>query len=173
MLHDWLGYVTAPTMARFNLTPGTSIVASAPPDARNAKAELVTPRGRTVSLVATDADVAPLYRYTQTWLPGTYRVRFTNGGNPVGEVPFHVARDARESDVRTLVEEDKTKLTAAGLQFGGVAASEKVEAAKDSAPRQEPFWGLLLTALVLLLAGELLLSGGLARQRHGVAVSAN
>ena len=28
MVHDWLGYVTAPTMARFNLTPGTSIVAS-------------------------------------------------------------------------------------------------------------------------------------------------
>jgi hypothetical protein len=172
MVHDWLAYVTAPTMARFNLTPGGSIVASPPADAREAAAELVTPRGRVISLVAADADFAPVYRYTQTWLPGTYHVRFTSGGNPVGEVPFQVPRDARESDVRTLAESDKNKLLAAGLQFGG-AASESVAATKVTAPRREPFWGLLLTALVLLLAGELLLSGGLARQRHGLAVSAH
>ena len=27
MVHDWLGYVTAPTSARYNLNPGTSIIA--------------------------------------------------------------------------------------------------------------------------------------------------
>jgi hypothetical protein len=131
----------------------------------------VTPRGRTVSLLATEAD-APLYRFSQTWLPGTYRVRFMRGGKPVGETPFHVARDARESDVRTLAEADKSKLLAAGLLFGEVTA-DTAATHTETAPRREPFWGLLLSALVLLLAGELLLAGGLARQRHGLVVSAH
>lgn len=173
MVHDWLGYVTAPTMARFNLTPGTSIVASAPADARDAEAELVTPRGRSVSLMAPDADVAPVYRYTQTWLPGTYRVRFTSGNKPAGETPFHVARDSKESDIKSLAEQDKKTLAATGLSFGDVVSETTASTAKETAPRREPFWGLLLAALVLLLAGELLLSGGLARQRHGLAVSAH
>ena len=33
MIHDWLGYITAPTSARYNLNPGTSIIATAPKDA--------------------------------------------------------------------------------------------------------------------------------------------
>ena len=64
------------------------------------------------------------------------------------------------------------KLQAAGLTFGGPATKE-VATANKAVPRREPFWGMLLAALVALLAGELLLSGGLARQRHGLAVTAH
>jgi hypothetical protein len=169
MVHDWLAYVTAPTMARYNLAPGGPIVAGPPADARDATAELTTPRGKSIELVATDADVAPVYRYTQTGLPGTYRVRFSQGGDPVGEVTFQVSRDARESNLSPLTDDDRGKLLAAGVQFG--VATAATASATDSAPRREPFWGLLLAALVVLLACELLMSSVLARQRGGFAVS--
>ena len=45
MVHDWLAYVTAPTMARYNLSPGSPISATAPKDAPGTSAALVTPRG--------------------------------------------------------------------------------------------------------------------------------
>jgi hypothetical protein len=170
MIHDWLAYVTAPMMARHNLTPGSPIVASGPKDAAGASASLITPRGRAISLVATDADTSPVYRYAQTHLPGMYRVRFTSGRNPVREVPFHVAHIASESNLQPFSDTDRDKLLIpAGVQFAGAEVS--APAAREAAPRREPFWGYLLAALIALLAGELLMSTWLARQRGGMAVS--
>ena len=170
MIQDWLDYVTAPTIARFNLTPGAPIVVSGTAGAHDA-VELVTPRGTSISLVAPDADVAPVYRYSQTWLPGTYRVRFKKGERAERDVPFQVARDESETDLRALSDPERAKLSAAGVGFGTAPAI--VSNKEQAAPRREPFWGVLLAALVALLAGELLLSSGLARQRHGLAVSAH
>jgi hypothetical protein len=170
MVHDWLAYVTAPTMARYNLMPGSPIIASAPKDAAGAPATLVTPRGRTIPLVATDADSSSVYRYLQTNLPGTYRVRFKSSAGAAGEVPFHVAHIASESNLEPLSEKDRDKLLIpAGVQFAG--ADVPVATTRDAAPRREPFWGYLLAALVALLAVELLMSTWLARQRGGMAVS--
>jgi hypothetical protein len=170
MVHDWLAYVTAPTMARYNLSPGSPIIAMAPKDAAGATAALVTPRGREIPLVSLDGDGSAVFRYTQTQLPGEYRVRFTNGGAPAGDMPFHVTYDASESTIEPLAEADRDKLLAqAGVQFAG-ANAPKI-ATRDSAPRREPFWGILLAALVALLVSELLLSTWLARQRSGLTVS--
>jgi hypothetical protein len=169
MVHDWLAYVTAPTMARYNLSPGTPIVAAS--QQGSTSATLVTPRGREIALAATDADVSPVYRFTQTRLPGTYRVRFSSSGTAASETPFHVAHDARESNLEPLNVADRDALLVpAGLQFAGVEAESAVETA-NAAPRREPFWSFLLAALVALLAGELLMSNWLARQRSGMAVS--
>jgi hypothetical protein len=169
MVHDWLAYVTAPTMARHNLSPGTPIVAASQQGSTSAM--LVTPRGREIALAATDADVSPVYRFTQTRLPGTYRVRFSSSGTAASETPFHVAHDARESNLEPLNVADRDALLVpAGLQFAGVEAESAVETA-NAAPRREPFWSFLLAALVALLAGELLMSNWLARQRSGMAVS--
>jgi hypothetical protein len=169
MIHDWLSYVTAPTMARYNLAPGAPIIASAPQNTAGG-ASLITPRGRSISLVATDADSSPVFRYTQTHLPGTYRVRFANGGAATSEVPFHVAHIASESNLEPLSETDRDKLLIpAGVQFAGTEVP--AAATREAAPRREPFWGYLLAALVALLAGELLMSTWLARQRGGLVVS--
>ncbi|HEY3394971.1 MAG TPA: hypothetical protein VGK58_19860, partial [Lacipirellulaceae bacterium] len=132
----------------------------------------VTPRGREIGLVAMEGDGSTVFRYTQTQLPGDYRVRFTNSGAPAGDVPFHVAYDASEStiDILTDVARDNL-LVPAGVQFAG--ANARAVATRDSAPRSEPFWGVLLAALVALLVGELLMSTWLARQRSGMAVSTN
>ncbi|HEX2474339.1 MAG TPA: hypothetical protein VHK01_06330, partial [Lacipirellulaceae bacterium] len=135
-----------------------------------ASATLVTPRGREIPLASLDADGSSVFRYTQTQLPGEYRVRFTKGGVPAGDVPFHVAFDASESTIEPLAEADRDKLlTQAGVQFAGANAPSV--ATRESAPRREPFWGILLAALVALLVGELLMSTWLARQRSGMAVS--
>jgi hypothetical protein len=170
MIHDWLGYVTAPTSARYNLNPGSSIIASAPKDSPNGAAEVVTPRGLRIPLAMTNADANSVFRYMQTQLPGMYRVRFTSDGGPAGDVPFHVARDATESDLRVLGAAERDSLLGpAGVQFSGAAAATPEE--NETAPRREPLWGMLLTALVALLASELLIANRLARQRAGFAVS--
>jgi hypothetical protein len=175
MIHDWLGYVTAPTMSRYNIAPGAPIIASAPKGAVGASATLITPRGREISIPALDGDESPVFRYTQTQLPGDYRMRFTAGGAPAGgapagDVPFHVAYEASESTIEPLTAADRDKLLAqAGVQFAG--AKTAAVQTRDSAPRREPFWGILLAALVALLVSELMLSTWLARQRSGLTVS--
>jgi Aerotolerance regulator N-terminal/CARDB/von Willebrand factor type A domain len=170
MVQDWLDFLTAPTTARYNLAPGAPLVASPPADAPSAKAELVTPGGRAVLLDVGDAEFAPVVRYSQTVLPGTYRVRFTRGGELVSETPFHVERDANESNLRALNVGQRDNLVAwSGLHFGTTAAAAPSVA--ESVPRREPVWGALLAALVALLAAELFVSNWLARQRHGFAIS--
>src|SRR4029079_3538068 len=169
-IHDWLGYVTAPTSARYNLNPGTSIIASAPKDATKASAEVLTPRGKRIPLTVTSGDSNSIFRYMQTQLPGMYRVRFTNDGAAAGDVPFHVAQDSAESNLKMLgTAERDGLLEPAGVHFSGAVA--KMSQANEKTPRREPLWGLLLAALVALLAGELLMASRLARQRAGFAVS--
>jgi hypothetical protein len=170
MIHDWLGYVTAPTSARYNLNPGTPLIASAPKDAPNSTAEVVTPRGRRIQLNITNADANSVFRYVQTQLPGMYRVRFSSDGGPTGDVPFHVAQDATESDLKVLSKAERDNLLEpAGVHFTG--AEPVLPKGNENAPRREPLWGLLLSALVVLLGCELLMANRLSRQRTGFSVS--
>jgi hypothetical protein len=170
MIHDWLGYVTAPTSARYNLNPGTSIIASAPKDAPKSTAEVVTPRGRRIPLTVTSGDTNSVFRYMQTQLPGMYRVRFANDGAAAGDIPFHVVQDASESNLKMLAAAERNNLLEpAGVHFSGAAA--KLPEGNEKAARRDPLWGMLLAALVALLAGELLMASRLARQRAGFVVS--
>lgn len=170
MVHDWLDYVTAPTSARYNLSPGAPIVATAPAGRSGVTAQLVTPRERVIPLAASNASEPPVFRSSQTQLPGAYRVRFASSGKPAGEAPFQVAREAAESDLRVLTDSERAQLTAtAGVRFGKAEPLET--AAPESAPQLEPVWGWLLAALVALLAVELLVANLLARRRFGVEVT--
>jgi hypothetical protein len=170
MIHDWLGYVTAPTAARYNLNPGTSIIASAPKDFANATAEVVTPRGRKIPLTVNSADANSVFRYMQTQLPGMYRVRFTSDGAAASDVPFYVAQDSTESNLQVLAAVDRQNLLEpAGLVFSGATAN--LPKADTKAARTEPLWGTLLAAFVTLIVSELLLASRLSRQRAGFAVS--
>lgn len=169
-VHDWLDYLTAPSTARYNLAPGSAIVVTLPPEAALAKATLETPSGAVVPLFVQELEGAAVARYAQTQLPGLYRATFTSGGKPVATVPFYVSRDSHELQLEPLSSVERTELaSAAQLHFDGAEPADAPLA--ESAPRQEPVWGLLLGMLVALLGGELLLSHWLARQRSGVAVS--
>lgn len=171
MVHDWLAYVTAPTTSRYNLEPGATIVATPPSEVSTAAAEMVTPRGRTIPLTAADAEFAPTFRYSQTALPGTYRVRFKRGDETVAEVPYQVAREAQESELTMLPPDERERLAKA---FGvGFEESPVVAASIVAAPtRREPVWSALLAALVALLVAELFVANLLARQRTGFEVHA-
>jgi hypothetical protein len=171
MVQDWLGYVTAPTTARYNVAPGSSIVATPPEDSPDASAQLITPRGRQIPLVPSEAEVGTVYRYSQTAVPGAYRVKFASDGRPAGEVPFYVAQEAREFNLAPLAPADRDGLLAStGIHFDEQQAGSALNAA-EMAPRREPVWGALLVSLVALLAGELLLATRLAKLRHGFAVT--
>jgi len=151
------------------VNPGATIIATAPKDAQNATAEVITPRGKPIALAATSADSSSVFRFAQTQLPGMYRVHFTSG-SPAADVPFHVSQDANESDLRALAAADRDGiLVPAGIAFSDVK-TELPKATVDK-PRREPIWGLLLAALVALLGSELLLANRLSRQRSGFAVS--
>jgi hypothetical protein len=81
-----------------------------------------------------------------------------------------VSQDPTESNLQTLAAADRSNLLEpAGVQFSGEVA--KLPRGDETAPRREPLWGLLLAALVALLASELLLASRLARQRAGFTVS--
>lgn len=170
MVHDWLNHISAPTVGRYNLARGAAIVAAAPKASTGVKAALISPRGRKIPLSAAGDDAAPVFRYVQTRMPGMYRVKFDDDSQPLGDLAFHVARDASESDLRPLGDEDRMALLEPiGVAPPGGEPAESVRVA--SVPRRQPFWSVLLASLLALLVIELLMSNWLARRRSGLAVS--
>ena len=139
MIHDWLAYVTAPTMARYNLTPGTSIVAAAPQDAAGATSAAADHAARTRNFARRRP--TPTSRRCIATRKRGCRARTACGSQAAaagcGEVPFHVARDASESDLRPLSEADRDKLLVpAGVQFGGCGSCRSRRSHRDgAAPR--------------------------------------
>ncbi len=172
MIHDWLDYLTAPAMARYNLEPGNPIVAQVPANVEAASVRLLTPAGKEVPLSTAASDDSGVLRYSQTQLPGLYRLNFEAGGKKAS-LPFYIARDAKESEWTPLEAERQSELfQLAGLQFeGGPQLAPSTVAAAETSPRSKPIWGALLLALLALLVGEQFLSHWLARQRSGVAVT--
>ncbi len=171
MVQDWLNYLTAPTTARYNLAPGSAIVATPPDGAAVASADLTTSTGKTFTLAAADSAAGRVFRYSQTAVPGPYIVRLKASGAGTRNVPFYVSRNANESNLAPLDEPSRRMLLAlAGVQFAGRQGA-RIDSTKATAPRQEPMWGGLLVSLIALLAGELLLATRLARHRQGLAVN--
>ncbi len=162
MIRDWLAYITAPTSSRFNLSPGAPIVAAA----SGKPAILVTPRRGELSLSAAGTGSSALLRYSRTTLPGIYRLKMTNNDGSMDELPFRVARNADESQLTPLADAELAQLTDAGITFlGADAATFQTTAALPA--HREPLWGVLLAALVTLLAAELLVASRISRQRSG------
>ena len=173
LVHDWLDYLTAPAMARYNLRPGNPITAFLSADADPDSIDVTLPSGKSASASVTESQDSLAVRYSQSQLPGLYHLSFEEGGASK-RVPYYVYRETEESKFEPLTEDDRTRLTAlAGLVFDGSTPTETAEAATNAEPlpRAEPVWGVLLAALLALLVGEQLFSNWVARQRSGVAIS--
>ncbi len=171
MVHDWLDYLTAGSTARYNLSSGQTIVASSPAEAEFLTPELVTPDGNEHPLVVDETnDGTTRLRFSQTHQPGMYRVVFKSRDETVASLPFYVSRDTSESLWQVLSDEDREKLFAALELDASADRSADTSQIQTIAP-EEPIWGSLLLVLIAFLAGELLLSNWLGRQRSGVAVS--
>jgi len=160
MVHDWLGYLTEPSATRHNLLPGEPVTIQMA-RTEETHATLKTPAGEDVPVAGEPVTDGVLFRTSRTALPGDYLLEVGLAGS---NVPFHVARDDGESDLTRLTVSDRAFLQdTAGLRSGRV--SNQISGANISAP----LWPGLLMLLIGLLAGELVLSGVIARKRFGSA----
>jgi hypothetical protein len=169
LVHDWLDYLTAPSRSRYNIQPGTPIVARSRAGSESISAKVLTPEGVRRNMSRWRDDDENLHRFTQTALPGLYRVEFSD--DPPAALPrlFHVSRDLEESNLTPLTSASRDEIASlAGLQVGNnVKASASVSSIK---PHREPLWWILLGLLAALIVFELWLSSRVSRRRWTSAV---
>lgn len=158
MVRDWLSYLSAPSATRFNLEPGDPISIHVG-NTRFADATLTTPSGEDITLTGEPIDDGVEFRTSRTILPGTYSLEFGLSGDGI---PFHVARDPSESDLTALSATDRRFLA----ETAGVGPDAE-DVGQTGQAQSQPVWPLLLMMLIAMMAGELLLSGIIARSRFG------
>lgn len=158
MVQDWLSYLTQPQATRHNLSPGDPLSVHLA-DASQRNATLHTPHGDSIELTADAAGDGVVFRSSRTILPGNYTLELGAAGDGI---PFHVNRDASESDLTSLTTADR-QLLAEVSGLSRTAGSQAISVTNQT----DPLWPLLLMMLVVLIAAELLLSGIISRERFG------
>ena len=163
MVHEWLWYLAEPTLPKRNLRVGDTIVESA--NAAQGTAELVLPDNRTIELQAAESPVGSQFRHTATRLPGEYVLRTRSDKAGAFTAKFVVQRNPEESDLKSLSKEEVQQICAIkefqiGTGLDGLRASERHEVPKH------PLEGWLLTALAVVLLGEVLLAGWTTHRRN-------
>ncbi|MDB6152389.1 MAG: hypothetical protein JWL90_842 [Chthoniobacteraceae bacterium] len=156
MLHEWLWYLAEPALPKRNLAVGESILSSR---GAGETAELTLPDQRTVQLEPGMVSGTAEWRYAGTRLPGEYQLRIA------GKVStqFSVLRNIRESDLANLSTQDLEQLHSTdGFQIG----LDALAVTGKALPPKYPIEGWLLTALALVLLGELLLAGWTTHRRN-------
>jgi hypothetical protein len=158
MVHDWLAYLTHPRATRHNLAPGDPISVHLS-DSQFVEATLTTPHGDVIDLASEPAGEGVVFRSSRTILPGEYSLELGLSGD---QIPFYIARDPDESNLAPLAAVDRQLLSeTAGL------SRNRASRTMTGTNRRDPVWPLLLMVLIALIAGELLLSGVIARERFG------
>jgi len=171
MVRDWIDYLAQPRATQFNLQPGEPILMrlaqSRPPGGETGMPEdsptalLTTPQGDAIELTAERREDAFVFRSSRTRLPGEYKLEI---GLAERTIPFHVRRDVGESDLQAL-QSDAEQQIAASTKANPTTENLAATASTQS----DPLWPYLLFGLILLITGELVLSGALARERFGSA----
>lgn len=176
MVHDWLDYLAAPLEGRHNLIAGTPIVAQPPSIEESSTtgdvtATLIPPGGEEIALAARGDLASPVFRYTQTSLPGTYKVLFNEGGEQMAEIVYYTPRSLEESRLEPIGAEELEQLSSSyELRTGETFESEIIET--SASDRLAPFWWILLAGLVLLLVVEAVLAHRVSWNRMGDALPA-
>tara|TARA_R110002073_G_scaffold335615_1_gene528120 strand:- start:1851 stop:4232 length:2382 start_codon:yes stop_codon:yes gene_type:complete len=168
MVRDWIDYLAQPRATQYNLQPGEPIVFRVPysdvseqANADAATAILRSPHGDAIELTANQRDDGFEFRSSRTRLPGAYELEI---GLADQAIPFQVLRDSDESNLIPLSSDAVQQIAAS------TTATPSIERLSATASTQsDPLWPYLLTGLILLITGELVLSGILARERFGVA----
>ena len=177
MVHDWLAYLTQPAATRFNLSSGGPIEFTSGGtlygvDLQDSDVRIVLPDETDARPAVIETDTEKRYRFDRTTLPGLYGVCFSQKDRTLLELPFQVARDAKESTLVALTAQERAALSdAAGVRFGQGANDR--ELTTPNVPIQKPAWTVLLLSLVVLLLAELVLAGRVARARATVAPRAS
>lgn len=163
MLHEWLWYLSEPSLPKRNLVVGESIIETAA--AQNETAQLTLPDSRKIEVTAANAVSGAQFRFSGTRLPGEYTLR-AKAGNADTDRHFFVQRNPQESDLRALTEQDRQQL--AGTKFFQIDGAG--DALVSAAPRLEipkhPLEGWLLGLLVAVFVGEIALAGWMTHRRN-------
>lgn len=158
MVRDWADYLSQPKSTRFNLNPGDPLVYRVP-DGEVSTARLQTPDQRPIELTPDTLSSDSIFRTNRTRLPGSYWLQV---GLAQRSLPFEVGRDSAESDLSSLSQVDRKMLAKlAGLKSSGQSGTMAGNHQTD------PLWPPLLIGLIGIIAGELVLSGLLSRERFG------
>ena len=158
MLHEWLWYLAEPALPKRNLAVGEAIIELAN---ANATAELTLPDSRTVELSPGSAQ----FRHPSTRLPGEYVLRMKGKEGDASTTRFLVQRNAEESDLKALSEQDMKQLSATeGFLIG--AASDALAVSGNIEIPKHPLEGWLLGLLAFALLGEMLLAGWTTHRRN-------
>ncbi len=182
LVQEWVWYLTQPTAANYNLDAGTPMVVAAEKLRDVERAEISTPLGEasreTISF-ADDTVAGRELRYRETPFPGDYEIVLIKKKQDKADkentqtadkaetelhLPFYVRRDAGESRLTPLSEEQLASLTTAGgVRFGSDPLSLP-ENTKEVF-HYEPLWSYLAAAVVLLFFLEFVFSRVLAKKR--------
>ena len=158
IVQDWLNYLTQPRATRHNLSPGDPISLHLP-GSDILEATLRTPQNEDIELTAEATNTGVAFRTSRTIQPGDYSLEVGLTGD---KIPFHVHRDARESNLTELSPAESQLIT-------GISGLSKITdsfTSQGSTP-SDPVWPLLLMLLIGLILAELLLSGSMSRSRFG------
>ena len=161
MVRDWIAYLAQPRATQFNLSPGQPIRLVRNGGDRAPAAILTPPGGESVEVTPLERAGGVEYASSRTRMPGAYTLEV---GLTEPPLPFQVAREADESDL--------TPLDADGVARVASLLTPPEQAAVAEGPsgrsgQSDPIWPLLLLGLILLMTGELVLSGLLATDRFG------
>ena len=158
MVQDWVSYLTQPQATRHNLSPGDPISVHLA-ETENRDAFLGTPHGDQIELTADIVADGVVFRSSRTILPGDYSLQLGLSGEAI---PFHVQRNAKESDLTGLSDEDH-KLLADTAGLSGSLLNSNLSSTNHS----DPVWPMLLMLLIAFMSCELILSGMISRERFG------
>ena len=178
LVRDCVDYLAQPRATQYNLQPGEPIVLQLPEQssfqqgssadeqasASFAQANaptglLATPQGDAIELTAEQHEAGFVFRSSRTRVPGQYELEV---GLAERRIPFQVQRELLESNLDSLTAEGERRINAA------ITPNPAEQAAAETASAQsDPLWPYLLVGLIVLIAGELVLSGLLARERFG------
>lgn len=170
MVRDWIDYLAQPRATQFNLQPGEPIVMKLQESTLDVASQsgdeaptalLTTPAGNAIELAAEYRDDGMVFRTSRTRLPGQYALEI---GLTDQKIPFHVQRDNAESDLRRLSADAEKQIAIACTPD---PSPERLAATAST--QSDPLWPYLLIGLIMLITGELVLSGVLARERFGSA----
>ncbi|MEJ7595740.1 MAG: hypothetical protein WKF77_29875, partial [Planctomycetaceae bacterium] len=120
---------------------------------------LQTPHGDQIELTADTVSDGVVFRSSRTILPGDYRLQLGLSGE---SIPFHVQRNAKESDLTGLSDADHTLLADTAGLSGSLLNSNL-----SSTSHSDAVWPMLLMLLIALMSCELILSGMISRERFG------
>ena len=162
MLHEWLWYLSEPSLPKRNLAIGEPI--TEPADASAGVAVLRLPNDRSIELQPVAITSGKAFRFEGARLPGEYTLRVP-GKAGEATARFFVQRNPEESNLAGLTEEDLQRLRSQpGFQIGGRFDAAVAKGAGE-APKH-PVEGWLLATLAALLLGEMILAGWMTQRRH-------